>query len=233
MDETFDRLFRFPDVVKASLFVRWLDVEGVSVRAWVGPFVRVRIGEGRRIRIEVWAKGYGGTPIGEWGEPVWRGIAMSTAESKTKTEWAYLVDKGGEGEWTVRKVDLSAPDQVVAEHRVLAGRCDCEGFGRSQDLRCRHTDMVLTNPTITDHKTARKAAAEVISMWGDRFDRLIFDDYVEFDPADGDVFAAPGEEAGVRAVRLMAKGEPIRSKGKEYRRVFCVRRKVQVIVDVS
>ena len=133
----------------------------------------------------------------------------------------------------VRKVDLAAPDVVLAEHKVTLAGCDCEGFFRSDGLRCRHTDMVRVNFTITDHRTARKAAAEVISMWGDRFDRIVFDDYVEASEGEGDVFAAPGEEAGVKAVRLAARGSPVKSKGKEYRQIMAVRRKVQVIVDIS
>lgn len=143
------------------------------------------------------------------------------------------MEQRGPSEWIVRKVDLAVPDAVLAEHRILAGRCDCEGFSRSDGLRCRHTDMVLTNPTITDHRIARRAASEVISMWSPVFDRIVFDEYVEFGPGEGDVFAAPGEEAGVRAVRLAARGSPVKSNGKEYRRAFCVRRKVQVILDIS
>lgn len=150
-----------------------------------------------------------------------------------KPEPGYIVEKVKDGEWIIRKIDVSDPARSLGEHRVVFGRCDCQGFSRSQDLRCRHTDMVLTNPTVVDRKTARKAAAEILFVWDGAFDGLIFNEYIEAGAGEGDAFAAPGEGEGIKAVRLRARGKPLVMGGKEYRRVFCVRRRMQVIVDIS
>ena len=137
------------------------------------------------------------------------------------------------GEWVIRKIDVANPTRVLGEHRVQFGKCDCQGFQRSHDLTCRHTDMVLTNPTVVDRRTARRAAAEVIFGWGGSLDGLMFDEYIEAGTGEGDVFAAPGEGEGIKAVRLRARSKPIVLGGKEYKRIFTVRRRMQVIVEIS
>lgn len=147
-------------------------------------------------------------------------------------EPGYLVEQAGEGDWIIKKIDVSNPGQSLVEHRVRFGRCDCEGFARSHDLRCRHTDMILTNPAVVDRRLARKAAAEILHLWSGALDGLIFDDYVEAGVGEGDVFAAPGEGEGIKAVKLRARGRPIVSGGKEFRRVFAVRRRTQIIVNI-
>jgi len=160
----------------------------------------------------------------------------STGRSRGKSlkpEPGYLVEKVKDGEWIVRKIDVADPTQVLGEHHVRFGKCDCHGFQRSQDLTCRHTDMILTNPTVVDRRVARKAAAEVLFMWNDSLDGLMFDEYIEAGVGEGDVFAGPGEGEGIRAVRLRARGKPIVLRGKEYRRIFTVRRRMQVIVDIA
>lgn len=69
MNEKHERLFRFRDEVDASFFVTRLNDLKIHDRVWVGPFVRVRIGESQRGSVESEAETYGGKAIGKWMEP--------------------------------------------------------------------------------------------------------------------------------------------------------------------
>lgn len=138
-------------------------------------------------------------------------------------EPAYVISEEGTGKWRVFKVDLGEMS-VIAEHVVSNGRCDCEGW--KHNMKCRHLQMVFNMYPIVTRGQARKAASEVISMWEDQFERLIFDDYI---------FDGP-EEEGVKLVRLKARGESIGVQGvdkKPHRRLFAVRRGVFIEVTVE
>ena len=144
-------------------------------------------------------------------------------KASTAMEPAYVITEEGTGKWRVFKVDLEGMD-VLAEHSVSNGRCDCKGW--EHNMKCRHLQMVFNMyPTVT-RAQARKAAAEVISMWEGAFERIMFDDYV---------FDGP-EEEGVKLVKLKARGESIGVQGvdkKPHRRLFAVRRGVFIEVTIE
>jgi hypothetical protein len=135
-------------------------------------------------------------------------------------EPAYIVQEDGDGRWKVYKVDLDTMS-VLAKHVVSGGRCDCEGW--KHNMKCRHLQMVFTLYPTTDRKTARKAASEVIRSWEEKFNRILFDDYVFVD----------AEEEVIRTIHLKAKGEPISLEGKIFKRLFAVRRGVFIEVSIE
>lgn len=130
---------------------------------------------------------------------------MSEFQPELSGEPGYLTSQIAPNNYKVSKVDpITDPVKVLAQHNVINGLCDCEGF--KHRLQCRHVQMIQGRPKPVDRATARADAGELIRSWGDRFDRMVFDDY-EFEDA---------EEQLVKTVKIKAYGAPISFDGVDH-----------------
>lgn len=147
---------------------------------------------------------------------------MAEFRNELSAEAGYLTSQTGPNQYTVYKVDPTTdPVNVLAKHAVINGVCDCEGF--KHRMKCRHVEMIQSRPKPVNRAIARADASEVISSWGDRFERMVFDDY-EFTDA---------EETLVKTVKIKAHGKPIHFDGVDHFRITGITKAgTWVVVDI-